>query len=97
MSALLREFNNGSGGNSIQVFVSRWRDFGSDFSMTAGDIIRFTADGMYELDNDGIKVPFSAGMVMGIGFNFNGGEDVDLKIYNTAGDTLTDQVIEVMS
>lgn len=83
---------NGANGDIIQVFVPNRRLNGDTHALTFGDIVRFTEAGRYEFDDDGIKVPFSAGMTMGLPHAV-----ASMKIYDLAtGNTLTAQTIEVM-
>lgn len=83
---------NGHNGAVIQVFVPTKREDVDTRSVAFGEIVRFSANGRYEFDSDGVKVPFTAGMTMGIPF---GVTTMRLYDYETGG-TLTTQIIEVM-
>lgn len=82
---------NVNNGQLIQVFAPRIRTATNDFTVEHGDIIRFSAAGAYEMNDDGVKVPFGAGMVLGVPFGIT-----NIKLYEGTGTTLTPQVIEVM-
>lgn len=83
---------NGHNGEMVQVFVPSTRYSTDTTNVEFGQVIRFTADGRYEFNSDGVRVPFTAGMTMGVPFN-----STELRIYDYAsGATLTAQIIEVM-
>jgi hypothetical protein len=84
--------DQGFSGNVVQVFVPNLRTAGDTFTVKHGQTVRFSADGRYELDSDGVKIPFAAGMTMGIPYGVT-----ELKVYDLAtGNTLTAQALEVM-
>lgn len=82
---------NGNNGELVQVFVPSERVNTDNPDVGFGNVIRFTADGAYEINGDGIRVPFTAGMTMGIPYG-----TTELRVYNLAGTVLTAQVVEVM-
>lgn len=88
--SLIRE--GGYVGAAVQVFAPSIRVSTNNQSVVHGNCVRFSANGRYEFNTDGIKVPFSAGMTMGIPAGVT-----NLKIYDSAtGGTLTSQIIEIM-
>lgn len=89
MSGLNKD--RGTTGNIVQVFVPHQRINGADFTPSHGQVYRFTKAGQYELNNDGVKVPFLASMTMGIPYG-----TTNLKVYDVSGATLTAQVVEIM-
>jgi len=90
MSGLNKD--QGHSGNVVQVFVPNVRTAGSDITVAHGQTIRFSADGRYEMNDDGVKIPFTAGMTMGIPYGVT-----NVKVYDLAtGNTLTPQALEVM-
>ena len=88
---MIREID-GVSGALIQVFVPTVRTTGDIFTVKHGQVLRMSADGRYEMNGDGIKVPFTAGMTMGIPFGVE-----EIELYDWAlGDTLTAQLVEIM-
>ncbi len=82
---------NGRTGALIQVFVPNRRLVTDEIGVDDQDIVRFSADGSYELNGDGLKVPFPAGRTIGIPSGVN-----SLRIFNTEGTVQTAQIIEIM-
>ena len=88
-SGLIRD--EGYRGSTVQVFVPNRVVQANTITVTHGDVLRFSADGYYDFEDGDIKVPFVAGMVMGIP-----NRRTQVRIYGTDGITLTEQVVEVM-
>lgn len=85
--------DSGSNGDLLQVFMPSQRLAQDTLSVSFGQVVRFTQDARYEFNDDGVKVPFSAGMTMAIPHEVS-----TLKIYDYAtGNTLEAQVVEVMA
>lgn len=82
---------HGSNGELVQVFVPNTRASVSTLTVEWGDVVRFSADGAYEIDTDGVRVPFSAGMTMGIPYGAT-----QLDLFDNTGTVVTAQVVEVM-
>lgn len=83
----------GSNGDVIQVFMPTQRIAQHTLSVSFGQVVRFSQNAQYEFDDDGVKVPFTAGMAMAIP---QGATSLKLYDYDT-GAALTPQVIEVMA
>lgn len=91
MPSILKDL--GSNGDIIQVFMPSQRVAQHTLTVSFGQVVRLTQNGQYEFDDDGIKVPFTAGMAMAIPLNVS-----TLKLYDyDTGAALTPQVIEVMT
>lgn len=83
---------NVNNGQIIQVFVPNRRLAATNsVAVVHGDVVRFTVAGQYEMNSDGVKVPFPAGHTIGVPRGIT-----SIALYNEAGDTLTAQVVEVM-
>ena len=83
---------NGNNGTVIQVFRPNRRIAATDtIAVNGQEVIRMSADGAYEMDADGVKVPFAAGYTIGVPLNVT-----EIKLYDTSGATLTAQTVEIM-
>lgn len=82
---------HGSNGAIIQVFVPRRRLVVSTLAVTELDVVRFSAGGFYEMNQDGVKVPFPAGRTIGVPYGVT-----QIDLYDTDGTTPLTQVVEVM-
>lgn len=90
MSRLMRE--EGSIGKHIQVFVPNQRIVSTNtVTVQHGNVVRFSVAGQYEFNDDGLRIPFPGGMVMGIPDKVT-----EIKLYDPAGSTLTAQAVEIM-
>lgn len=82
---------HGSNGAVIQVFVPRKRLSASTLAVTDLDVVRFSVSGTYEMNSDGVKVPFPAGRTIGVPYGIT-----QIDIYEIDGTTPLTQVVEIM-